>query len=254
MRREPINPVATYLRSLPTVRHTREQEAKLARAAKRGPKAGRKAALEQLTLSVLPMAVHVAAKFQGRGLPLEDLIGVANVATVKAVRTFDAEFGLRLTTYVHLAVYRAVRRATAVQPKAINAPQWMESEWERDKKGKSHVDAAVAVRRMGSLDSRKPIHGEDDEPDGNYGMDNAVGRESEPCDLDAEERQVRRRRVLGALRALPAREQRAIRGLLQGRTLRQVGKSMGISHERVRQLCASGRTKLREMLGVDACD
>lgn len=248
MRETPaLDPITLYLQQLPKVRHTRQEEARLARATKRGPKAKRQEATKRLVLSVLPLAVSIAARFQNRGLSFEDLIGCANLATMKAVQKFNPEYGLRLTTYVGAAVWRSLQLEITVQPKAVNLPAWMASKSERDKKMRANGPAVKAVQNMASLDApwkNMDCYGDEFEADPHQ----VVGDTDALFDFDGDERQVLRRKVLAALRSLPDREQQAMNGVLQGRTLRDVGDAMGVSKERVRQLCMSAKEKLRELL------
>ena len=74
---------------------TREQEKRFAREAASGNMAAR----EKLVSANLRFVVSVAKKFQGLGLPLEDLISEGNIGLLNAVDRFDVEKGYHFISY-----------------------------------------------------------------------------------------------------------------------------------------------------------
>jgi len=78
---------------------------------------------EALVQANLKFVVHIAARFQNRGLPLEDLISEGNLGLLEAVRQFDASRGVRFITYGVFWIRRAILRALAEQAPAVRVPE-----------------------------------------------------------------------------------------------------------------------------------
>src|SRR5215510_9379052 len=82
------NNLALYLKEINRIPMlSREEEEKVARAASEGSKAAR----DRLVNANLRFVVNVAKKYQGFGLPLEDLIGEGNTGLMNAVGRFDVD-------------------------------------------------------------------------------------------------------------------------------------------------------------------
>ena len=73
----------------------------------------------------LILVAHIAKKYQGTEVDMEDLISIGTIALIKGISTFDASKGARLATYAARCVENAILtpttlRASALHPKASN--------------------------------------------------------------------------------------------------------------------------------------
>jgi len=98
---------------------SRDDEEKYARAAA----AGNKAAREKLLNANLRFVVNVAKKYQGLGLPLEDLISEGNVGLVTAVDRFNIDKGCRFISYAVWWIRQSIITAICEKSKMIRLPQ-----------------------------------------------------------------------------------------------------------------------------------
>jgi RNA polymerase primary sigma factor len=83
---------------------------------------GNKYAREQLLNSNLRFVISVAKKYQGKGLPLEDLISEGNLGLMNAVEHFDVEKGFRFITYAVWWIRQAITRAIQEKGRMIRLP------------------------------------------------------------------------------------------------------------------------------------
>ncbi|MCL2184350.1 MAG: RNA polymerase sigma factor RpoD/SigA [Treponema sp.] len=97
---------------------TREEEEQTARAAA----AGCKAAREKLVNANLRFVVSVAKKYQGLGLPLEDLISEGNVGLLNAVDRFDVDKGYHFISYAVWWIRQAIMSALYEKARMIRLP------------------------------------------------------------------------------------------------------------------------------------
>jgi len=97
---------------------TKSEEEVTARLAAQGNKAAR----EKLVNSNLRFVIMVAKKYQGKGLPLEDLISEGNIGLLKAMKHFDAEKGYRFITYAVWWIRQAIIKAIHEKGRMIRLP------------------------------------------------------------------------------------------------------------------------------------
>ena len=97
---------------------TKEEEEKTARLAARGNKAAR----EKLVNANLRFVIMVAKKYQGKGLPLEDLIGEGNIGLLNAVKNFNVEKGYRFITYAVWWIRQSIIKAIHEKGRMIRLP------------------------------------------------------------------------------------------------------------------------------------
>lgn len=257
-----------YLREIGQVKLlTPQEEIALAIRIKQGDKKAR----EEMIKANLRLVVKIARDYEGIGLPLMDLISEGNIGLMKAVERFDPAKGAKLSTYACWWIKQSIKRALANQSKTIRLPVHLVDKISKmrrcalslqDALGREPTDEEVAAElgvpaaritqlrmaasRPASLDG--PVAGEDTASLGELVQDENA---ESPCE-QLEEKSVLR--ILHQmLQSLPPREARILRARfgLDGASetsLDEIGRSMGVTRERIRQLQQSALNKLRKMV------
>jgi RNA polymerase primary sigma factor len=239
------------------------------------------AAREHLITANSRLVISVAKKYMGRGVPFLDLIQEGNIGLIRAAKKFDYRRGHKFSTYATWWIRQAVTRAIADQGRTIRVPVHMGDQinkllrvqhqlTQRLGRDPSVEELAVAlevtpqkVENMIQV-ARRPLSLEtptDDEEDSVLG--DFIQDDEFPAPDDTATYNLLREHLDNVLEGLPPREVRILQlryGLLDGQayTLEEVGRKMGVTRERVRQIEAQAlsrlrhpaiRRKLREYLG-----
>ena len=239
------------------------------------------AAREHLITANSRLVISVAKKYMGRGVPFLDLIQEGNIGLIRAAKKFDYRRGHKFSTYATWWIRQAVTRAIADQGRTIRVPVHMGDQinkllrvqhqlTQRLGRDPSVDELAVAlevtpqkVENMIQV-ARRPLSLEtptDDEEDSVLG--DFIQDDEFPAPDDTATYNLLREHLESVLDGLPPREVRILQlryGLLDGQayTLEEVGRKMGVTRERVRQIEAQAlsrlrhpaiRRKLREYLG-----
>ena len=226
------------------------------------------AAREHLIRANSRLVISVAKKYIGRGVPFLDLIQEGNIGLIRATNKFDYKRGHKFSTYATWWIRQAVTRAIADQSRTIRVPVHMGDQINKllrvshqltQRLGRDPTPEELAaeleipVRKVEQmLDvARRPLSLEmptDDEGESTLG--DFVEDTESMAPPDEVSTAMLRDTLLEILSDLPPREVKILQmryGLLDGQTytLEEVGKKLGVTRERVRQIEAQALSRLR---------
>jgi RNA polymerase primary sigma factor len=214
------------------------------------------------------LVISIAKKYMGRGVPFLDLIQEGNIGLMRAAKKFEYQRGFKFSTYATWWIRQAITRAVADQARTIRVPVHMGDQISRmlrmqhQLKQKLSRDPSVEelaealevlpekVEHMMQvsrhpLSLQMPIGEEEDEMLGDFIEDEEALSPDETAMNN-----ILREHLEEVLDRLPPREVRILQlryGLLDGQvlTLNEVGRRMGVTRERVRQIEAQALRRLR---------
>ena len=226
------------------------------------------AAREHLITANSRLVISVAKKYMGRGVPFLDLIQEGNIGLIRAAKKFDYRRGHKFSTYATWWIRQAVTRAIADQGRTIRVPVHMGDQINkllrvshqltqrlgRDPSTEELADAlTVSPKKVENMIqvARRPLSLEtptDEEEDSVLG--DFIEDEESPAPAETVTQNLLREHLQDVLATLPPREVRILQlryGLLDGQsyTLEEVGRKMGVTRERVRQIEAQALSRLR---------
>ncbi len=263
-------PLETYLRQInetPLLKADEERE--LAYRIEEGDAAAR----DQMVRANLRLVVNIARSYTGKGLPLQDLIAEGNLGLMRAAEGFDPSMNTRFSTYASYWIKQSIKRAVINTAKPIRIPAYMAdlmTKWRRatlklqEELGRtpSHEEIAknlnLSAKKLKIIQKAIRIYNSAPQNcDGESGLsiDEICMDESMHAPIaqlgQAEDVQ----EVLHLLDQLDNREATVLRmrfGLTgdDPKTLKEIGDSLGLTRERVRQIELEALGKLRELMGA----
>ena len=244
---------------------TADEEVDLAKRIERGDKAAK----DLLINSNLRLVVSIAKKYQGHGLSLLDLIQEGIIGLIRAAEKFDWRKGFKFSTYATWWIRQAVQRGVANKARTIRIPVHIVEREQRISRAERELVAKLertptdqevaetsklplkqvrevraAARAVASLD--KAV-GEDESA--SYG-DLFASQEAQPD--EQVEVELTEQALRSAVADLPEREQQILKlryglnGNQDPKSLEEIGRIMGITRERVRQLESDALRRLAE--------
>ncbi|MGH2711865.1 MAG: sigma-70 family RNA polymerase sigma factor [Actinomycetota bacterium] len=260
-----------------TIERGKEAEEKLQLGRYRSPKSERKAreavtegnrARRRFILANLRLVVSVARKYQGQGLSLLDLIQDGNIGLMRGVELFDWRRGFKFSTYATWWIRQAITRAIADRSKTIRLPVHVGERVRKLKSTMYHLTqageeatserlaklldiTAEEVEALLEIDRRQPISlhtpvGEDGE------LLELIEEAGAEAPLEEVEDEIIRDEIEQTMEALLSDSEKKVLELRYGLgngqplSLREAGKLMGLSAERVRQVEREAFGKLRD--------
>ena len=259
------DPVRTYLREIGKVPLlTPKQEIELARRVEQGDEQAKRHLIE----ANLRLVVSIAKRYVGRRMDFLDLIQEGNRGLIRAIEKFDWRRGYKLSTYATWWIRQAITRSIADQARTIRIPvhmtdtinkltrisqtlvQTLGREPTPEEIGKAMglpVERVLEILRAAQqpISLETPLGDEGDSTLGDLVEDPDVPAPDEAASLT-----VLKQQIDDVMETLTPRERQVLKlrfGLSDGRarTLEEIGKEIGVTRERIRQIESKALRKLR---------
>ena len=265
------SPLETYLREInETALLTADQEKDLARKIGEGSTEAR----DQMVRANLRLVVNIARGYTGKGLALQDLIEEGNLGLLRAVEGFDPTMNTRFSTYASYWIKQSIKRALVNTAKTIRIPAYMVellAKWRRatnklnDELGRPPTHEEVAKymglprKKLNIIKKAIRVYNaapQSDQGEQGWSIDEMLmdSRSKTPDTEMVETDDLKHVMVL--LEKMDKREATVLRmrfGLddEEPKTLKEIGESLGLTRERVRQIESEALAKLGDNLCVE---
>jgi len=241
-----------------------DEEVELAQRAHQGDKA----AVNKLVKSNLRFVVSVAKEYQGKGLPLIDLINEGNIGLMRAVHKFDETRGVKFISYAVWWIRQSILQALAEHSRIVRLPlnrvgsiskiikqaEGLQNEKEREPRREEIAEQLELSTEDVSRTIRISKHHYSlDEPfrdDSSSSLKNLIGDKSVKSPDWGLMRESLRRDIEQSLQHLNQNERKVIQlyfgiGYEFPENLQEIGRRMGLTRERVRQIKENALRRLR---------
>ena len=261
----PEDALQSYLRDIRAFgRLTHAEELDLARRVA----AGDELALRTLIESNLRLVVAIALRYMSTGVPLIDLIQEGNLGLMRAAEKFDYRRGCHFGTYATWWIRQAVNRAATEQSRLIHLPEHVAMRLRKVRRvaarlsqasgvdplpehiaEAAHIDLDEVIHLLSLIEQPVSLDAPVDD-DARYSLADTLEDSAAPVLVETASQHLLGEELHQALALLTPRERAVITlryGIGDGRsrTLLEVGKELGISRERVRQIEVAALKKMR---------